>query len=67
MAQINKRGRTFLRKKPDLKLRYRVRNFDQIVTKLGTHVDLVKIQIDFEDKLYEANRSRRTFLQRKKL
>ena len=35
----------------------RGRNFDPIVTKLGTHEGLIKVLIKFVDELYRANRS----------
>ena len=43
----------------------RCRNFDSIATKLGTHVGLIRIQIEFINELCGANRSSNTFLQRK--
>ena len=44
--------------------RSRGRNFGMIVTKLGSHVDLIKLQIEFGDELCGANGRGRTYLER---
>ena len=38
-------------------------NYDLIVTKIGTHVCIIKLQIKFENELCGANRRGRTFLE----
>ena len=42
----------------------RGRNFNPIVTKISTHVGLIKLQIGFRDELCGANRRGKTFLER---
>ena len=42
----------------------RGRNFDPVVTKLGTHVGPLKLQIEFGDELCEINRRGRAFLKK---
>ena len=37
-------------------------NFDPIVTKLGTNVDLIKIQIRIENEIWGANKIVMTFI-----
>ena len=41
------------------------RNFDSTVTRFGKNVGLIKLQFEFNDELYGANRRGMTFLRRK--